>query len=343
LCDPQWKRCTRYPQSIGDTRSTSMSEPEPKHDSGSVMVSETKRSDAGQPTSTDAGSDSATERDSSLPSDAEQEVGDAATQRAAGGSEASETAGAAGHATAGASGMAGARAEAGSEAPVDREQTSADCLQDAYCYGFEAGALDPSGALWPSPSDGSGGLPPNQELTIATYPAASQNAMLVSRPSAKDGWPKATVGFSGPRTPFSTLTASFDYVAGDTLVKPNPRVILFRFVGWPERSGDSVNVGLFAGDVMLEVQMNGPELLESLGAASAPGVLTHVVATFTRGQSSCMVEIAYGALQPKAAAFPCEVQTWQIELGLDMLETPPDRYTYDYFAYFDNLRVSTSP
>jgi hypothetical protein len=223
------------------------------------------------------------------------------------------------------------------------KQPPASCSQGAYCYGFESGALDPSGALWPSPSDGSGGLPSNQELTTTTNPPSSQNSMLVSRPSAKDGWPKATVGFSGPQTPFSKLVVSFDYSAGDALLEPNPRVIFFRFVGRPAVNGDSVDIGLLNRDAMLEVQMDGPDPLSAIGPAAKPGVLTHVVATFTRSQSACTVEIAYGAVPLKAAAFPCEVQNWQIELGLDVLETPPERYTYNYVAYFDNLQVSFTP
>jgi hypothetical protein len=167
--------------------------------------------------------------------------------------------------------------------------------------------------------------------------------VLVSRPSSKDGWPKATVGFSGPAAPFSKLVVSFDYVAGEKLVDPNPRVILFRFVGMPERNGDSVNVGLLNHDAMLEVQMDGPDPLTAIGPAAAPGTLTHVVATFMRTSTACTVEVAYGSLPLTAAAFPCDVQRWQIELGLDMLETPPEQYTQDYSAFFDNLRVSSTP
>lgn len=241
------------------------------------------------------------------------------------------------HAEAG-SGGEGASPAAGSGAPEPEP-----CPRGTYCYGFEQGALDPSGALWPSPSDGRGGLPPHDELTTAPYPASSNNPMLVSRPSSQDGWPKATVGFSGPEAPFSKLEVSFDYAAGDELVTPNPRVILFRFVGTPARNGDSVNIGLLNSNVMLEVQTSGADPLSIIGRAAPPHVLTHVAASFTRSPGACTVSITYGELPLTAADFPCDVERWQIELGLDLLETPPDQYDDRYIAYFDNLRVSATP
>jgi hypothetical protein len=187
-------------------------------------------------------------------------------------------------------------------------------------------------------------VPQYGQLTTTTYPAGSQNKVLVSRPSAKDTWPKATVGFSGPVTPaFSRLVVSFDYVAGDKLVDPNPRVIVFRFVGTPDRNGDSVNVGLLKQSAMLEVQTPGADPLTTIGPATAPGTLTHVVATFTRKPPACNVEVVYGALQPMAAAFPCDVEHWNVEIGLDMLEVSGGAYTQDYSAFYDNFRISSTP
>jgi hypothetical protein len=354
-CHPQTKRCTRQPFGTSETDLTG------KPDSGASVRSERRAADAGRPDAdadaamrrsasasgdhADAGSPRAMDMDTPRgPSAADQRGASPSSKDAAnGGSDSSQpTAGSGGDPNA-ASGTGGAVAEAGSSAPLDPQSMSADCPRDTYCYGFESGALDPSGALWPSPSDGSGGLPSHDELTTAPYPASSRNLMLVSRPSSKDGWPKATVGFSGPRTAFSELIVSFDYAAGDKLNAPNPRVILFRFVGAPARSGDSVNVGVLDNDVMLEVQTDGPDPLSAIGPAPATGVLSHVVASFARSPGSCLVTVAYGELPPKAAAFPCDVENWQIEIGLDLLETPPEKYNDEYVGYFDNLRVSNTP
>ena len=359
-CDSTTKRCTRGLPSAPDVESSgradagpsssntgSVSEPpkttaqagrdSPASDAPKDAAPKTDRSDAGPGRGrADAGSvkDAGAVKDAGSATEAGSGSMPIEPGRAGGGGR-SEAAGGAG-AGAG-TGQARAAAQSGAGG------SAAECAQGTYCYGFEGGALDPSGALWPSPSGANGELPPYGELSTTTYPSGSQNKVLVSRPSNKDGWPKATVGFSGPVMPFSKLEVSFDYVAGDKLVDPNPRVILFRFVGVPDRNGDSVNVGLLNHNAMLEVQTDGPDPLTVIGPATAPGSLTHVVATFTRAPPACNVEVAYGSVPLTAAPFPCDVQHWNVEIGLDMLETPPEQYTQDYSAFFDNLRVSSTP
>lgn len=302
LCDAEYKRCTRYPLSAADGAGG---------DGVASNAVSTQRPDAGsQPTAPEdaaaAPADAGAEKSQPQPAVEPQAAADSGAPPSTGGS--------------------GGRA--------------APCPKDGFCYDFEAGALDPGGALWPSPSDGNGGLPRDGQLSTTHQPASSPNTMLVSRPSARDEWPKATVGFSGPRMAFAKLSVSFDYIAGAELAEPNPRVILFRFVGTPKRNANSVNVGLLDRDAMLEVQTDGADSLSAIGAAAPSGMLTHVAVTFTRDQGTCAVAVEYGSAPLQTAPFPCEVEDWQLELGLDLLETSSQEYTESYVAYFDNLRIA---
>jgi hypothetical protein len=249
-------------------------------------------------------------------------------------------AGAAGSGGAGGSGGAsgrpvgGAGAGGGVTAGAGGDPTA--CPQSGFCYGFEAGVLDPMGALWASPTASNGGLPPLGQLSTREYPAASGNHVFVSVPNRNDDWPKATIGLT-PNMPFSKLAIAFEFAADTALYQPIHEVALFRFVAVPGAAA----VDLFMRDNAVGIAITNEPASIDTGDLFAAGVPAnqpvHIQLVFTRSASECTVTASYGETQ-KTLPMYCDLADYNLEFGLN-LQVPSTQYSEQYTAFYDDLRV----
>lgn len=270
--------------------------------------------------------------------------GGAAGSRAEPEPSGSGAAGVAGH-----GGMAGSAQQAG-QGGVPTAGSPAypqpSCDEGASCYDFERGVLPPDGELWPSPLDPTtAGFPTYGQLTAPIYPPGTSNHMLLSRPSPRDDWPKAAVGYS-PGVAFSELTVDFDFIADTTLVEPPEQVVFYRFT--------QVANEIVLGEIDLLLQGETAALqygrvddpasvkLQVLGAAAPPEELTHVHVVFRRADA-CTVEATYGALPKQSIATPCDMKDWRMEFGLNVKIELGTQYNSKYAAYYDHLSALLVP
>jgi hypothetical protein len=258
-----------------------------------------------------------------------------------GGIASGPTAGVGGQTAAGSS--AGSAASSGGRAPGGAVQP---CPDHGYCYDFEAGVLDPnaSNQPWPNPVGSNDGLPTNGQLSTLESPPSSGNHVLVSHPSSKDGWPKATVGYTF-RDPFSVLEVSFDFAADAKLVDALLPVVVFEFTADMQSISDNsagfAVLTLDASDVLVELakQPSQADSTDRLAAEAPASSMTHVSLVFDRRKTPCSVTAKYGGSPAKTVPMACDLGAYNVEFGLNVDLPTGQHYSADYVGYYDNFTI----